>query len=272
MGRQGQLTKAKFGYSVPVDAPLYTPFPVLYEDVSMIVFPYVTSADAAARLLPAQFELSPVPGDPEGKLAGAMVMFAKYGFSSVGGYNEVAQVISARYRGPVPTGVSADVGFAVRLHVDSGVAMAFGREVGGFPKKMGQITFEESPVYVSCLEDPKGLCICSGELTPLGKLADLQAPNVLPFASLRVLPSPASVTAPYQPSVCQVIYTEWVQTEGAFWAGRGALSFTGASALNPYHTLPILQAAPPRSSLAESGIALFRGRMEISKVLVLEDF
>ena len=61
MGVQGQLTKATFGYSVPVDAPLYTPFPVLYEDVTMLVFPYVTSADAAARHLPAQFELSPVP-------------------------------------------------------------------------------------------------------------------------------------------------------------------------------------------------------------------
>jgi len=50
MGMQGQLTKANFGYSVPIDAPLYTPFPVLYEDVSMLVFPYVTSADAAARV------------------------------------------------------------------------------------------------------------------------------------------------------------------------------------------------------------------------------
>jgi acetoacetate decarboxylase len=270
MGIQGQLTKANFGYSVPVDAPLYTPYPVLYEDVSMLVFPYVTSADAAARLLPAQFELAPVPGDKDGKLASAMVMFAKYGFSSLGGYNEVAQVITARYRGTVPPGASADVGFAVRLHVDNDMAMAFGREAGGFPKKMGHIAFEESPVYFSALESPKGLRICSGELTPLAKLAELQAPNVLPFASLRVLPGPESTQAPYQPSVCQLIYTEWVQTAGSFWSARGALSFTGASALNPYHTLPILEAAPPRS-LTESGIALFRGRMEITKVLVLEN-
>lgn len=271
MGLQGQLTKANFGYSVPVDAPLYSPPPVIYEDVSMLVFPYVTSAEAAARLLPDQFELSPVAGDTEGKRASAMVMFARYGFSSVGGYNEVAQVIYARYRGQVPDGVNADVGFAVRLHVDNDMAMAFGREVGGFPKKMGHITFEDSPVYVGCLDSPAGLRICSGELTPIAKLIDLQAPNTLPFASLRLIGNPASPTAPYQPSVCQVVYTEWVQTEGSFWAARGALSFTGASALNPYHTLPILELARPRT-LAESGIALFRGRMEISKVLVLENF
>jgi acetoacetate decarboxylase len=271
MGMQGQLTKASFGYSVPVDEPLYTPPPVVYEDVTILVFPYVTSAAAAARLLPEQFELLPLAGDDEGKLAGAMVMFARFGFSSVGGYNEVAQIIYARYRGTVPPGVRSEVGFAVRLHVDNAAAMAFGREVGGFPKKMGHITFEDSPVYFSALESPRGHRICSGELTPLHKLEDLQAPNPLPFASVRLIASPASATPPFQPSVCQVIYTEWVQTEGAFWAARGALSFTGASALNPYHTLPILQPAPPRT-LADPGIALFRGRMSINKVLVLEDF
>jgi acetoacetate decarboxylase len=141
MGATGQLTKAGFAYSVPIDAPLYTPYPVYYEDVTMLVYPYATSAEAAAKILPDRFELAPVPGDADGALAGAMVMFAKYGFSSIGPYNEVAQVIWARYRGTTPAGVSADVGFAVRLHVDSDVAMAFGREVGGFPKKMGQITF-----------------------------------------------------------------------------------------------------------------------------------
>jgi acetoacetate decarboxylase len=272
MGIQGQLTKSAFGYSVPVDEPLYTPFPVYYDDVTMLVFPYVTSAEAAAKLLPDQFELAPVPGDTEGKWAGAMLMFARYGFSSIGPYNEVAQVVSARYRNPVPSGISADVGFAVRLHVDSGVAMAFGREVGGFPKKMGHITVESSPEYVAALESPPGLRVCSGELMPIAPVAELTAPNVLPFASVRVLPNPASATPPFSPSLCQIVYTEWVQTQGTFWGARGHLCLTGASALNPYHALPIIQPAAPRRSLNDSGTALFRGRMEISRVVVLEDF
>jgi hypothetical protein len=272
MGVTGRLTKAGFAYSVPIDAPLYTPYPVYYEDVTMLVFPYVTSAEAAAKILPDRFELAPVPGDAAGTLAGAMVMFAQYGFSSIGPYNEVAQVIWARYRGAVPPGASADVGFAVRLHVDSDVAMAFGREVGGFPKKMGQITFEASPAYFAALDSPKGLRICSGELVPLVNLGELPAPNVLPFASVRLFPNPASGTAPFAPALCQAIYTEWVQTQGTFWGAQGALSLTGASALSPYHALPILQAAPPRRSPEDSGTALFRGRMEISKVIVLEDF
>ena len=83
MAMQGQLTKAKFGYSVPVDAPLYKPFPVFYEDSTFLTFPYVTSAEAAAALLPEQFELAPGPDGAAGKLAYAKVLFAKYGLSTV---------------------------------------------------------------------------------------------------------------------------------------------------------------------------------------------
>ena len=53
MGLPGKLTKDKFGFSMPVDSPLYGRLPVLYKDVSMLIYEYVTSADAAAALLPA---------------------------------------------------------------------------------------------------------------------------------------------------------------------------------------------------------------------------
>jgi len=277
MAMQGQLTKAKFGYSVPVDAPLYEPFPVFYEDSTFLTFPYVTSADAAAALLPEQFELEPGPDGAAGKLAYAKVLFAKYGFSTYGAYNEVAQVIQARYKGPVPAGFSADVGFAVRLHVDTDIAMAAGREIGGFPKKLGHIEIHESPMFSASLDSPKGLRICSGEMNAFAKVAEqkLLPPamqtRALPYASLRVLPNP-DLSVPYTPSVCQIIYTEWVLSEGTFWSGRGALSFTGASALNPYHTLPILEQAQPMSLTNPNGMMMYRGKMTISKVAVLENF
>ena len=277
MGRQGQLTKANFGYSVPVDAPLYQPFPVFYEDSTFLTFPYVTSADAAAKLLPDQFELAPGPDGDAGKLAYAKVLFAQYGFSTYGAYNEVAQVIQCRYRGAVPQGVSADVSFAVRLHVDSDMALAGGREIGGFPKKMGHIEFQDTPIYFSALESPKGLRICSGEMNAFARVLEQKAAPppmqtaTLPYASLRVIPNP-DMTAPYKPSLCQIIYTEWVLSEGTFWSGRGALSFTGASALSPYHTLPILEQLPPMTPTNPVGTMMYRGKMAISKVAVLENF
>jgi acetoacetate decarboxylase len=276
MGKPGLLTKANFGYSVPVDAPLYEPFPVFYEDSTFLTFPYVTSAEAAAKLLPEQFELTPGPDGDQGQLAYATLLFAQYGFSNYGAYNEVAQVIQARYKGTVPAGASADVSFAVRLHVDTDVAMAAGREIGGFPKKLGHIEFRNSSTYFASLESPKGLLICTGEMNPVAKVFEQQAlppanqKLTLPYASLRVLPNP-DLTPPYKPSVCQIIYTEWVLSEGTFWSGRGAVNFTGASALSPYHTLPILEQAPPMSA-TKPGTMMFRGKMTISRVEVLENF
>ena len=99
-------------------------------------------------------------------------------------------------RGRCPPGFSADVSFAVRLHVDTDVAMAAGREIGGFPKKLGHIEIQDSPMYFASLDSPKGLRICSGEMNPFAKVAEqrLLPPamqtTVLPYTSLRVLPNP----------------------------------------------------------------------------------
>src|SRR5574338_83034 len=120
MPLSGQLTKEHLGYSMPVDSPLYASFPVYYEDVRILLFPYLTDAAAAAALVPSQFEL--VPADPAGKYAIAQVVFARYPFSNIGAYNEVAQTIVVSYKGTPGT-------YAVRLHVTSDQAMAAGREI-----------------------------------------------------------------------------------------------------------------------------------------------
>jgi len=280
MATAGQLTKDNFGYSVPVDSPLYQPFPLEYEDVAIMLYPYITSAEAAAKLLPSQLTLAPVPGDTTGTLAGAQVVFARYGFSNVGSYNEVAQVISAQYTGTMPPGTNPNVMFAVRLHVTNDMAMAAGREIGGFPKKLAHIDVNEGPIWLGALESPSGLRICTGEMQPFVKIFEQsqqpagQQTLPLSYVSLRVIPDPTSTTPPYQPSLCQLIYTEWVLSAGTFWGGRGTLSFTGASTLHPYHTLPIKQQLPPisPSTPATPGTGLFRGKMTIGKVVVLENF
>jgi len=66
---------------------------------------------------------------------------------------------------------------------------------------------------------------------------------------------------------------------GSFWSARGMLHFNGNSALNPYHSLPILRQMPPMNPKPQTdlerstpGVALFRGRMKITQVTVLEDF
>jgi acetoacetate decarboxylase len=266
MPLSGQLTKDRFGYAMPVDAPLYTPFPVYYEDLRILMFPYLTDAAAAAALLPSQFEL--IPADPDGKFAIAQVVFAKYPFSNMGAYNEVAQTIMVTYKGKPGA-------FAVRLHVTTDQAMCAGREIGGFPKNLGTIDFIEGTTFLSTLDSPTGLRICSGELDPM---QPVQGPDdhATTFYSLRLIPNPVDAT---KPSVCQLIETVWELYGGKFWSARGLLHFEGSSGLNPYHSLPILQQMPPmivnpQTDLEREtpGVALFRGNMKITQVMVLEDF
>jgi acetoacetate decarboxylase len=263
----GQLTKDRFGYTLPVDSPLYTPFPLFYEDVRILLFPYLTDAAAAAALVPSQFEL--VPGDPAGKYAICQVVFAKYPFSNIGAYNEVAQTVVVSYKGTIGA-------YAIRLHVTNDQAMAAGREIGGFPKRLGNISFDEGSTFLSVLTSPTGLPICSGELDAVQPVQNSGVDHPTTFFSLRIIPNPVDAT---KPSICQLIQTVWVLHGGTMWSGRGRLHFTGASGLHPYDALPIVrQMAPlnpnPQTDLEKNtpGVGLFRGNMKITQVTVLEDF
>jgi len=262
----GQLGRDRFGYSMPVDAPLYEPFPLFYEDARILLFPYLTNAAKAAALVPPPLEVVTV--DPQGALALAEVVFARYPFSNIGAYNEVAQTVAVTYKG-VPGA------YAVRLHVTNDQALAAGREIGGFPKKLGAITFDEGEVYTSTLDVPAGQRICSAELAPLQPVPWLTELPIT-YYSLRVIPNPAD---PKNPSLAQLVESTWVLDHGTFWSARGMATFTGVSALNPYHALPILQPLPSMDPAAATekerrtpGMALFRGNMHVGRVAIVETY
>ena len=265
MGTQGLLTKDKIGYSMPVDAPLYPPPPIFYEDPRIMLFPYLTDASRAAALLPAPLELVTV--DPDGKLAVASMLFARYPFSTVGAYNEVGQNLAVTYKGQ--PGMCM---YSTRLHVTNDQAMAAGREVGGFAKRIGDITFDEGAIVSSTLECPAGIRVCSAELTPIQPVPWLTTLPITFFA-LRVLPNPAD---PRTPSICELVKTDWL-LEGTFWSARGMTTLTGASASNPYHSLPIVELLPPMDPQASTpeeqqrpGLFYFRGKMSAMEASVAE--
>jgi acetoacetate decarboxylase len=260
------LTKQQFGYSIPVDAPLYEPFPLYYEDTRILMFPYLTDAARAAALVPPPLEVLTV--DPQNTMALAEIVFAKYPYSNVGAYLEVEQSIAVTYKGEPGA-------YAVRLHVTNDQAMAAGREIGGFPKKLGIIGFDEGSVLTSTLDVPAGLRICSAELAPLQPVPWLTSMPVTYF-SLRVIPNPDDRTTP---SLAQLVRSTWVLDSGTFWSGRGTVHFTGASSLHPYDALPIARLMPPLNPAASTpqerqtpGIGLFRGKMHVSSVGIVETY
>src|SRR5438067_6976719 len=88
---RGKLTPDSYGYSMPLDSPLYGPLPIPYRDITLLLFEYETDPEAAASLLPAQVTL---PDRPTVK-----VLFAAYPWTTIGPYNEVAQLVSCSYQG-----------------------------------------------------------------------------------------------------------------------------------------------------------------------------
>jgi len=52
MTLEGRLTKDKFGYDMPVDAPLFAKPPIYYKYAETISVTYETDAEAALDLLP----------------------------------------------------------------------------------------------------------------------------------------------------------------------------------------------------------------------------
>lgn len=236
MGIQGKLTKDQLGYCLPVDAPLYQRLPFYYKNVSILIYEYITDADAAAALLPAQLELTDPPT--------ATLLFAEYPWSTLGPYNEVAQALKCTYKGQ-------PMSYAVRLHVTDDAAMAAGREIAGFPKKMADIEFTKGDLYLTTIDRPPGLRLASATFRP-AKLAPVPLPWHLPFVCLRAIPSPED-NAP--PSLLQLVGTDWVFASGEVWEGEGSFQYTGASDFDPYHKLPVRK---PISSL------LFMGNMQVA--------
>lgn len=238
---------AGFGYSLPVDQPLYPKPPVIYQDTTILMYTYETDAAAARKLLPRQLDLGGGPVQ-------IRMIFADYGFSSYGAYIEVAQAISCFYKGH-------EYNYPVRLHVTSDRAMASGREIGGFPKKIGDIRFHKGAEYLCTLDSPPGLRVCSALLAPKTMLTDSYS-NVALYASLRLIPN-FDLSAPDgHPSLCQLLETSWEMMGGQLWDATGNVDLTGASELDPYHHLPVVKPLTCN---------LYIGKMQISKIRLLED-
>ena len=223
MGFRGTLTKDNLGFSIPSDGPLYPGPPYLYQDATMMIFEFETDGESAARLLPAQAELP----DP----AHAGLVFASYPSSNLGPYQEAVLFLKdVQYEGRT-------VKYATHLYVTTDIAMAAGRELAGFPKKIAAIdVHQEGDDYSATLERPAGVRLASGSLT-LGPVLAEGVTETLNYLTLRVLPSP---TKGAPPSLAELIETDWVIRNAKVWSATGECRLTGASAQDPLQIVPIV--------------------------------
>jgi len=222
MGIQGRLTKERMATTMPVDAPAYHRKPFYYKGARWMRFDYETDAEAAAGLLPEQLSLPDTPT--------ASLNLVDYPWSSIGSYHEAILAIDARYGGE-------DLFYLTHLILDKDTPILVGRDVYGFPKKMGCVEFiEEEDLRAAYVERPRGIRICSGIMRRERPMEPLPDGTALKACALRVIPSPEKDR---DHSLVQLIQTDLVVRSVEMWTGPGNCHFTGASALDPWHMLGV---------------------------------
>lgn len=172
-----------------------------YRDVDFVAVAYATDADKAAALIPKELELiniPPLPGQ-----AAANLVFAKYRECDLGPYMEMIVSIPVLHKGQIYLYVPA-------IYVDNDAALLAGRELGGYPKKMAQITMRNyGNQFLSHMSrgsmqektaDPNFSDVASSSVTRGGKLFSVPLPAdktvQLPFPYNLLLPLPPATGKP----------------------------------------------------------------------------
>jgi acetoacetate decarboxylase len=221
MGVQGKLTRAMMNHNMPVDAPAYAEGAGYFKRASFIRFDYETDPDIASQIIPEQLCLSDPPT--------GVVMFGEYPWSTAGSYREAICGVNVLYGNEA-------LFYPCYLMLDK--AGFGGREVMGYPKKMGFIELVQyEDVMAGAVERPKGFPICSGVIRPEQPLPGLADTHLSSSCSLRVIPSPVLGEPP---SLAELIRSNTIASNIEVFSGPGSCSFTGASVLDPWHKVPVV--------------------------------
>ncbi len=245
-GLQGQLKKSQLPYSM---GDLYKPEADgrwWWRDSDIVSMSYLTPEAAAAAVLPSEFSL---PSTPMEGLAVAMLVFAKYRGGTVGPYTEAILQVPCLYQGQPYFYVPA-------IYVTTDEAMASGRELAGFPKKLATIELDSSDTQFTGSLEYHGVRLVSMGFTQSKTLFSVPLPAkekvVLPppFDQLLELPEPTGtpqglpfrvLTTRFIPNGMTPHHIEslWRWEQGTFWAGEGRFEFAPSDA-EPLAQLPVV--------------------------------
>jgi len=251
------LASLQSGFSIPASGPMYKAAPVWsWDDIDIVIVDYLTDAKSAASFLPegmTTFPIAELPG-----YSAVKQVWAHYRDSSFGPYNEFFIVIPALHNGQMSL-------YNPLIYVDRDSAMAGGREIGGWPKKMADIRMERSGNGYQLSFTRNGQQLVSAEMqvgsklfsTPLpankevrlsypynmtfplpAPTAQPQAAIPLPTTTLKLIPGVGSDNP--RPEVAQLILAPW-QVKGDFFGGSDASVKYAPSEEDPFHKLPVLK-------------------------------
>jgi acetoacetate decarboxylase len=284
-GLQGQVTKDNYGGSMGI-APLYPGFDEgggwRFDDIDLLMIDYITDAEAAAAVLPAEASLVAIPSAP-GQSAVKFV-WAHYRRCTLGPYREAFQTIPCLYDNNLYL-------YVPQIWVDTDAAMASGREVAGFPKKLADIEINFlGNTWQGYIDRPRGQRIASFTFETTDELLSIPLPadrtpafpspynvalplpeptgqpQALPFSTLTMRlipypPNPGADTNTNPWALAQLNSTLWTLDTGTLWGGDATLAFH-PSEQDPVADLPV-------NAILDA--MLIRGDMKAAQSLPLVD-
>ncbi len=248
-GLQGQLKKSQLPYAMgdlfPKGAEADHPW--WWKNSDVIVITYLTPAAAVAAVLPSEFSL---PRTPLEGLAVATLTFAKYRGGTLEPYNEVFLQIPCLYR-------DQPYLYIPSIYVTTDKALASGRELAGFPKKLATIELDSFGAQFNGSLEGHGVQIASINFKRGNMLFSLPLPAkekvVLPppFDQTMMLPEPSGrpqglpfrvATTLFIPNVIAPQHLEslWKWEQGTVWAGEATIDYAPSDA-NPLAKLPVVE-------------------------------
>lgn len=228
MAKYGQLTKTRFGPSMPVTAPAVQSPPFYYRNMEMILVEYHTDEEAAVQILPEGLELI----EP----ATASIIIAKYHFSTFGPYNEAILGVACKWQGEVMT-------YLPNLFVTQEAPLIAGREIWGYAKKLAHVdVVQEHEEFMGIIERPKGNRLATAVMRTI---RNVPAHSFVfpPILSLKVIPNAEENE---QPALAQLVSCDFrvtpvVGTDGIaeVWSGPGSLTYNAPTEADPWYKLAV---------------------------------
>lgn len=238
MGKQGKLTKSRFGPSMPVTAPAVQSPPFYYRNMEMIIVDYLTDEEAALQILPEGLELV----EP----ATASIIIAKYHFSTFGPYNEAILCLACTWQGQLMT-------FLPNLFVTQEAPLIAGREIWGYAKKLAHVdVVTEHEEYMGIIERPKGNRIATAVMRSIHNVPP-DSFKFPPILSLKVIPNAEESEEPALAQLvsCDFRVTPVVGTDGMaeVWSGPGSLVYNSPTEADPWYRLAVKEVISCRYGL-----------------------
>jgi len=212
------------GFAMPIYNPAYPPGPYRFVDREYLIITYRTDPAVLEKVIPAPLRMT----DP----------VVKYEFINMpdstgfGHYCESGQVIPVSFEGEAGSYVHS-------MYLDDHPPIAGGRELWGFPKKLGNPKLQiDKDTLVGTL-DYGSVRVATGTmgfkhkaLDPEPVIKSLGGPNYL----LKVIPHVDGT-----PRICELVRYSMtdINLKGA-WSGPGALTLVD-HALAPVFDLPVLE-------------------------------